>query len=93
MGVLIQLNNEKNELGVASTCLGHGEYNRKQDSWVLMDLPLTTTLVLGKLDSITEPYARDIYPNVYHVFRAILNAGTTLANKVDTIHVPNNLTV
>jgi len=58
-----------------------------------MDLPLTTSLVVDKLDYISKSHARDIYLNVYHVSRGILNAGTTIVNKVDKIHVPNNLTV
>lgn len=44
---------------------------QKQDSWVLMDLLLTTSLLLDKLDSISETHARDIYLNVYHVSRVI----------------------
>lgn len=58
-----------------------------------MNLRLTTSLVLDKLDYISEPYARDIYLNDYHVSRAILNVGTTITNKVDTIHVSSNFTV
>lgn len=54
---------------------------QKQDSWVLMDLLLTTSLLLDKLDSISETHARDIYLNVYHVSRVIWNSGTTLANE------------
>lgn len=40
-----------------------------------MSLRLTTSLVLDELDYISEPYARDIYLNDYHVSRALLNAG------------------
>lgn len=61
-----------------------------------MDLALTTQLVLDKLDEVSEPHAIDptnIYLNAYQVPRATLNAVITRVNKVNTIHVPSNLTV
>lgn len=56
-----------------------------------MDLLLTTYLLLDKLDYVSEPHANDICLNAYHVPRAVLNPGTTIVDKVDTIHVTKTL--
>lgn len=54
-----------------------------------MDFPLTTELVLDKLDKISELHTVDPtnYLNAYQGPRASLSAGTTIVSKVGTIHI------